>query len=417
MTMKTRLTQLGVALVCAAAWAPLAAPAQEPAAPAAEQAKPETDQKAMAKRMAARVPKLISEIVPEMVAYLREVHDKESADKAAPRLMVDLHAVMGMGEYLDAMGADTEEALSPEMMKLIMETHQQESRLQKEKFYGSALMMCAWDDGCGADLPEPTPAEKEAAGKLLAEMDARKVEDILATVKDAESADAAGRALFEKMAVASLLAEVGYVPQERQVVQLSEKELAQLATLEAAWFYDSPLLMITACELVRMHRRHHVVLQGQVVDEIMLRRQQDLDEFLTHVRQAEKVRLYADSMSMENGEWREKEWELSAEEWQAMKDILCRTKLIPVKKIEVSEHVPLVNGVFFEIRLMDAKGEQIKSRSIYAWESEAGVKSRRANYADYVEKNSDSIWVLSDEDYAALHQLPTVKAAKEWQDS
>ena len=265
MTMKTRLTQLGVALVCAAAWAPLAAPAQEPAAPAAEQAKPETDQKAMAKRMAARVPKLISEIVPEMVAYLREVHDKESADKAAPRLMVDLHAVMGMGEYMDAMGVDTKGSMTPEMMKLLMEVNQQEDRLQKEHFYGSALMMCAWDDGCGADLPEPTPAEKEAALHLLDELDARKLEDILATVSNAESADAAGRAIFEKMAIASLLVKAGYVPKERQYVQLSDKELEQLSALAAAQFYDSPLLMITACELGKMHkwRQRHAAPQAQ----------------------------------------------------------------------------------------------------------------------------------------------------------
>lgn len=252
--------------MCAAVWASLAL--TQSAAPAAETVptmKQTAKQKAMVERMATRVPELISKMLPEMLAYLREVHDRESANKAAPRLMVDLHVVMGMGEYMDAMGVDTEGSMTPEMMKLLMEVNQQEDRLQEEHFYGSALMMCAWDHGCGADLPEPTPAEKEAALHLLDEQDARKLEDILATVSNEESADAAGRAIFEKMAIASLLVNAGYVPKERQYVQLSDKELEQLSALASAQFYDSPLLMITACELGNMHKWHqrHAAPQAQ----------------------------------------------------------------------------------------------------------------------------------------------------------
>lgn len=411
-TMNTRLTHLGMAaLVGAAVWAALA-PAQEAAADQA------AEQKAMLDRMAARVPGLFQTMLTDMVTSLREVHDKESADQAALLVMVNLHAIMGIAEYLGAMGVDTEGCVTPEVMKLLEETNQQESRFQREAYYGSALMACAWDHGRSEVLPEPTPAEKEAAGKLLDEMDARKVEDILASVKDVETADAAARAIIEKLAYAVLVVKAGFAPKERQYVQLSEKELELLDKLTAVHFYDSPLLVIAACEIIKSSELHRSQAtpqaQGQQVNDIMRCRQRDLDEFLSCVQQAEKVRLYADHMNMANGEVREKEWELPAEEWQALKGILSRTKLIPVSKIEIPEHIQLVNGDFIEFRFLNAKGEQVKSHSVYAWESESRVKSRPA---DYVEKRDDNIWFLSDEDYATLHQIPTVRAAKEWQDS
>ena len=250
LTMKTRLAQLGVALACAAVWAPLA-PTQ---GTAAESMMKQGDVAAK-EYMAAHALGLVQEMLPEMAAYLREVSDRESADQAAMRLMVDLHVIMGMGEYMDAMGADTEKLVAPEMMKLVAEVHQQEERLRRESHYGSVLMAYAWDEGYEENRPEPTAAEKAAASSLLDEMDARKVEDILATVKDVETADAAGRAIVEKIGLAYLLAKAGYVPEERRAMRLSDKEQAQLKKLEAAQYHGSLLLLLSARELRFCHRR------------------------------------------------------------------------------------------------------------------------------------------------------------------
>lgn len=243
MIRKMKLMILSAALVCAAGF-PVVMTAQELRTEASVLSSEDVTKHAR---------KMLDELMPVMIDYLRDVKDKESADRVALRFFVDKSMIMGLGEYIDCMGMRPKEDVSPEMMELIKETQKIESELYRNKFHGSILMACAWDEAYGMTFPEVTEEEKAAAGKMLDEQDAKKTGDILATVKDLGTADAAGRALLEKMAMHSLLAEAGYVPRERRYFLLSDEERAQLEGLNRANCYGSLLLVMVSEFLEHTH--------------------------------------------------------------------------------------------------------------------------------------------------------------------
>lgn len=239
--LRTRLTLLGTVLLCAVAVQPITQAQETPPPPAASA-------KAPAMTHAA---KLADKVMVESLAYLRAVKDKESADSAALRFVVDKGIIMGIGEYFDAVGA-TDDLMAPEMTENARALHELEEDLYENKYYGSTLLAHAWD-AYGEDLPKPTEEEKAAAIKKLDELDAKKIEDILASVKDRETADAAARAFAEKLAVHYLLTDAGYAPKERQCIKMSDSELRRFEELGRAAFYDSLLMSIIARELMFSH--------------------------------------------------------------------------------------------------------------------------------------------------------------------
>lgn len=246
--MKSRIALLAAALMSAAVVQPIA-PAQEETAAPVEVT--EAESLAVMKHAA----DMVIPMMPEMITYLREVKDKESADRAALRFAVDKVIMMGIGECLDTLGYDMKEMRTPEMMAYGMEFQKLESAFFKNKHYGSTLMAYAWDHAYGMELAEPTAEEKAAAAKLLDEQDTKKTEDILATVHDLETADTAAHALVEKLIAHQLLTTAGHAPKERQRVSLSNKEAQQIEALHRAKFHGSLLLSIVASELMYLQNQ------------------------------------------------------------------------------------------------------------------------------------------------------------------
>lgn len=190
---------------------------------------------------------MVHKLMAEVIAYLSEVKNKQGADSAALRFAVDKWIIMSIGGHFDAQGSDTEH-LMPEIMKHAMELHRLEKGFLRNKHYGSTLMAYAWDHAYGMTLPEASNEEKAAAVKILDEQDAKKTEDILASAKDLESADAAARALMEKLVTHHLLTVAGHAPKERRNVSLSPKEMQQIKELQRTKFHGSLLLSLAARE-------------------------------------------------------------------------------------------------------------------------------------------------------------------------
>ena len=138
--------------------------------------------------------------------------------------------------------------------------------------------------------------------------------------------------------------------------------------------------------------------------------QEALADFHTILQQAAAAQIYVDKINMATGDVQECVLAFPAEEFQALRSILSRTKLAPVSDEDPA--IALINGDFFWVQFMDAQGKELDSYSLYTWTSETRIEQRRRTAQRLT--TAAPIWYLSDADYEQLHRLPTITTAIEW---
>lgn len=133
--------------------------------------------------------------------------------------------------------------------------------------------------------------------------------------------------------------------------------------------------------------------------------QKRVEEFHSALQQAVAARVDVSKINMETGDVRERSLTLPPSEFATLKDILSRTKLIPVSA-EPPTMATIIADDFYLV-LLDAKGQALETHHIhFTWTSESNIKPRSPHTI------FDPHWYLPDADYRRLLQLPTIRAAE-----